>query len=59
MDDDKLTVVIPLGEYDDHWEYRCGGCGQLRLGAHGVKPIECGNCGSTDLTVGKVGSLPT
>ena len=52
----KLSVVI---RPDWGWEYRCGGCGQLRYRACNEKPRTCWMCGSDELTVGKPGTLPT
>ena len=55
---EKLTVVVNPGKT---WEYRCNDdcCGQLRLYAGEDKPTKCGQCGSTDITVGRPGELPT
>lgn len=38
-------------------EYFCKGCGQFRLNLTRLKTTKCQHCGSTDLIVGKAGTL--
>ena len=45
-------------EDHENWEYRCNDCGQLRFSLGEDKPIKCGACGSTSITVGRPGTLP-
>jgi len=55
FDPDKVSVIC---NPKTSWEYRCGGCGQLRFHPKKTKPKTCGNCGGKKLTVGRPGTLP-
>ena len=50
----KFSVIT---NKDEDWEYRCNSCRQLRW-IPNQKPSRCGNCGSSDITVGRPGDLP-
>ena len=52
----KFTVIAEKGK---DWEYRCHQCSQLRFCSGEEKPIQCGNCESTDIVIGRLGTLPT
>ncbi len=53
--DDDLMLSVP----SDSFEYFCRDCNQLRLhvGPHGTRNPKCGNCSSTNLVIGELGSL--
>ena len=53
-----MNIAIVKGRTDEghDYEYFCHECHQLRLSV-GMKPTECQNCHSANLTVGEVGEL--
>jgi hypothetical protein len=50
-----MIISIVKGESGESYEYFCRACEQLRLAF--VVSDKCGNCGSTEIVKGKVGSL--
>jgi len=52
------TGEIVVTENDENWEYRCNKCNQLRFYSGKKQPKLCHNCESTDITIGRPGSLP-